>query len=277
MSNVDSPIEKISADRRFIIDCYTEMLTRINENGVVDLIKNTLHGGSKIEENELSSEKIIQALSIYFQLITMVEENAATQYRRRLEDLDKITTIRGSWAEAFHIWKNAGISEDEMLHAIAKTQVMPVITAHPTEAKRITVIEIHRELYLLLVQKENTALSKLEQNVITEQIIHVVERWWRTGEIYLEKPDINRARNSGLTIGISYIVGGIIPLSPYFFNKDAHVALNYSVIVTLITLFIFGYFKSKVTEQNPIKGAFKVMFIGALAAGAAFYVAKLFS
>ena len=194
MSNVDSPIEKISADRRFIIDCYTEMLTRINENGVVDLIKNTLHGGSKIEENELSSEKIIQALSIYFQLITMVEENAATQYRRRLEDLDKITTIRGSWAEAFYIWKNAGISEDEMLNAISKTQVMPVITAHPTEAKRITVIEIHRELYLLLVQKENTAVSKLEQNVITEQIIHVVERWWRTGEIYLEKPDIKDER-----------------------------------------------------------------------------------
>ena len=60
--------------------------------------------------------------------------------------------------------------------------------------RSITVIEIHRELYLLLVQKENTALSKLEQNVITEQIIHVVERWWRTGEIYLEKPDIKDER-----------------------------------------------------------------------------------
>jgi vacuolar iron transporter family protein len=89
--------------------------------------------------------------------------------------------------------------------------------------------------------------------------------------------DNNRARDSGLTIGLSYIVGGIIPLSPYFFLEDAHVALNYSVIVTLITLFVFGYFKSKVTDQDPIKGAFKVMLIGALAAGAAFYVAKLFS
>ena len=73
--------QKISNDRKFVIACYTEMLTRINENEVAALIKSTLVEG-KIEENDLSSEKIIQSLSIYFQLMTLVEENAATQYRR---------------------------------------------------------------------------------------------------------------------------------------------------------------------------------------------------
>jgi phosphoenolpyruvate carboxylase len=77
---------------------------------------------------------------------------------------------------------------------MAKTKVIPVLTAHPTEAKRVTVIEIHRELYLLLVQKENTALSKLEQRTIREKIIQLLERWWRTGEIYLQKPDIKDER-----------------------------------------------------------------------------------
>ena len=73
------------------------MLSRINEKELVDLINNT-EEGKKFEENELSSEKIIQSLSIYFQLMTLVEENGATQYRRRLEDQEKkITTIRGSW------------------------------------------------------------------------------------------------------------------------------------------------------------------------------------
>jgi len=193
MSSVASTFEKTAEDRQFIINCYTEMLTRINENEVVDLINGNLQEVTT-EKNELSSEKTIQSLSIYFQLITLVEENAATQYRRRLEDQDKITTIRGSWAEAFNIWKNANVSEDEMLAAIAETQVIPVLTAHPTEAKRVTVIEIHRELYLLLVQKENTSLSKPEQHAIRENIINLLERWWRTGEIYLEKPDIKNER-----------------------------------------------------------------------------------
>jgi phosphoenolpyruvate carboxylase len=128
--------QKISTDRKFVIACYAEMLTRINENEVAALINSTLVEG-KIEENDLSSEKIIQSLSIYFQLMTLVEENAATQYRRKLEDQEKITAIRGSWGEALHHWKNSNITEDEMLSAISKTEVIPVLTAHPTEAKRL--------------------------------------------------------------------------------------------------------------------------------------------
>lgn len=191
----ESPFQKIADDRRFIIGCYTEMLSRINEIEVVELVNNTLQV-KNIAESEMSSEKIIQALSIYFQLMTLVEENGAAQYRRRLEDEDKGTGIRGSWAEAFQMWKNAGIREEEMLKAISETEVIPVLTAHPTEAKRVTVIELHRELYLLLVQKENTFLSKLEQNAIRENIIQLLERWWRTGQIYLDKPDISDERTN---------------------------------------------------------------------------------
>ncbi len=76
-------------------------------------------------------------------------------------------------------------------------------------------------------------------------------------------------------IGISYILGGIIPLSPYFFISDSVEALKISVIATLICLFVFGYFKSRVTGVNPFWGAAKVTLIGALAAAAAFGVAKL--
>lgn len=94
-------------------------------------------------------------------------------------------------------------------------------------------------------------------------------------ELGLEKPQANRATKSAFTIGISYIVGGIIPLSPYIIVTDAQSALIYSSIVTLISLFVFGYFKSKLTGQPAFSGAFKVVIIGALAAGAAFAMAKL--
>ncbi|MFP4368200.1 MAG: phosphoenolpyruvate carboxylase [Candidatus Kapaibacterium sp.] len=193
MNSIDSPFKKINDDKKFIVDCYLEMLSRINESEVGDLINNTLRE-VKTQGDELSDEKILQSLSIYFQLMTLVEENAATQYRRRLEDQNKMASIRGSWAEAFNIWKNAGIDENEMLHAISETNIMPVLTAHPTEAKRVTVIEIHRELYLLLVQRENASFSKPEKNAIREKIINLLERWWRTGEIHLEKPDIKDER-----------------------------------------------------------------------------------
>ena len=96
-------------------------------------------------------------------------------------------------------------------------------------------------------------------------------------ELDLETPDPKRARNSALTIGISYIVGGIIPLSPYFFTQQPSNGLLYSAIVTLISLFVFGYFKSKLTGQPLFKGALKVMGIGAIAAAAAFGIAKLFN
>jgi phosphoenolpyruvate carboxylase len=193
MNRPDVPFEKISADRKYIIDYYIEMLTRIGEHKVADLISRTVQG-LHTEETSFTAEKTIQSLSIYFQLMTLVEENAAVQYRRKLEDAGLMTNIRGSWAEAFDIWRKEGLSEDEMLEAIAQTHITPVLTAHPTEAKRITVIEIHRELYLLLVQRENTSYSQIEQQAIRENILHLLERWWRTGEIYLEKPDIRDER-----------------------------------------------------------------------------------
>ena len=94
-------------------------------------------------------------------------------------------------------------------------------------------------------------------------------------ELGLEEPKANRATQSAITIGLSYIVGGIIPLSPYFFIADSTQALYYSCGITMICLFVFGYFKSRVTGQPAIKGALKVLLIGALAAAAAFGMAKL--
>ncbi|MBO0930965.1 VIT1/CCC1 transporter family protein [Fibrella sp. HMF5036] len=94
-------------------------------------------------------------------------------------------------------------------------------------------------------------------------------------ELGLDEPDPNRATKSAFTIGLSYVVGGLIPLTPYFLIKSPQEGLLYSAGITLVCLFVFGYFKSKVTGQPPIGGAIKVMLIGALAAAAAFGIARL--
>lgn len=112
----------------------------------------------------------------------------------------------------------------------------------------------------------------------TQEIIKDDKRWvdfMMKYELGLEKPDPKRASRSAFNIGLSYIVGGLIPLMPYFFVSDAISGLKLSAIITLACLFIFGFFKSKITGVNPWTGGLKVMMIGALAAGAAFSIAKL--
>ncbi|MFN6090559.1 MAG: VIT1/CCC1 transporter family protein [Cyclobacteriaceae bacterium] len=93
-------------------------------------------------------------------------------------------------------------------------------------------------------------------------------------ELGLERPDKNRAHHSALVIAISYIVGGLIPLSAYFFTESAQEGLIYSSIITLICLVVFGLVKSKLTGQPLLKGAMRVTLIGAAAAAAAFAIAK---
>jgi VIT1/CCC1 family predicted Fe2+/Mn2+ transporter len=121
-------------------------------------------------------------------------------------------------------------------------------------------------------------LSEKLQYDVVEEIAKDKDKWvdfMMRFELGLEKPEPNRARQSAVTIGLSYIVGGIIPLSPYFFIADSQKALYYSCAITMVCLFAFGYLKSKVTGQPPFAGAIKVLIIGALAAAAAFFMAKL--
>jgi len=126
---------------------------------------------------------------------------------------------------------------------------------------------------------ENLGLSEEIQVKATEEIAKDKKQWvdfMMRFELGLEKPDPRRATKSALNIGLSYAVGGIIPLSPYFFIADSKEALKFSVVATLICLFVFGYFKSKITGVPVLSGALKVTLIGALAAAAAFSVALLF-
>lgn len=120
-------------------------------------------------------------------------------------------------------------------------------------------------------------LNGSAQNIIADELAKDKDQWvdfMMKYELGLEKPDAHRARNSAATIGISYIVGGLIPLTAYFFTQTPYQGLFISAILTIICLFLFGYFKSKVTGQPPLKGAFKVTLIGIIAAAAAFLIAK---
>jgi VIT1/CCC1 family predicted Fe2+/Mn2+ transporter len=123
-------------------------------------------------------------------------------------------------------------------------------------------------------------ISKATQDVIADEMANDKNKWvdfMMRYELGLEQPDPKRARKSAMNIGISYIAGGMVPLSPYFIFANPIHALEWSCLITVCCLFVFGFFKAKITGQNPWAGAFRVMLIGSIAAAAAFFIAKIFN
>jgi VIT1/CCC1 family predicted Fe2+/Mn2+ transporter len=96
-------------------------------------------------------------------------------------------------------------------------------------------------------------------------------------ELGLEKPDPKRAIISAFTIGGAYAAGGFVPLAPYIATDRVSLALLVSIAVTLVALFVFGFVKGRFTGMKPVRSALQTAFIGSVAAGAAFLIARLIS
>jgi VIT1/CCC1 family predicted Fe2+/Mn2+ transporter len=94
-------------------------------------------------------------------------------------------------------------------------------------------------------------------------------------ELGMTEPDPSRARNSALTIALSYVAGGLIPLAPYFLLGSVRAALMSSVMVTLLALFVFGFIKGRFTTNRPIRSAWQTVLVGGVAATAAFAIARM--
>lgn len=94
-------------------------------------------------------------------------------------------------------------------------------------------------------------------------------------ELGLERPDPHRSVYSALTIGLAYIAGGLVPLSPYLLLSSAALALKVSAAATLAALLAFGYAKGRVTSGHPWRAALNTACVGGCAAAAAFFLARL--
>jgi VIT1/CCC1 family predicted Fe2+/Mn2+ transporter len=129
-------------------------------------------------------------------------------------------------------------------------------------------------------------LTNKESEPIVEALAKHPQKWvdfMMRFELGLEKPDPKRALSSAVTIASAYVAGGLIPLAPYIFaayitpmdvRKNA---LLLSVAVTLIALLIFGFIKGRYTGTRPMRSALQTAFIGSVAAGAAFLIARAIS
>ncbi|MGZ5437771.1 MAG: VIT1/CCC1 transporter family protein [Pyrinomonadaceae bacterium] len=156
--------------------------------------------------------------------------------------------------------------------------------AKEREREKREVIEIPDEEMREVAQVfKSYGLSDKDSAPIVEALSKNPKKWvdfMMRFELGLEKPDPKRALASALTIGGAYAVGGLIPLSPYvvasvFENMTVTTALLFSVTLTLVALFVFGFIKGRFTGTRPLRSALQTALIGSVAAGAAFSIAKL--
>ena len=136
----------------------------------------------------------LQAYSIAFQLLNHAEENAVAQARRATARRGDKASESGSWEQAFTQALARGVTAEQLAAQLRSLRLEPVLTAHPTEAKRQTVLEHHRVLYRLLVERENSMWTPAERAGLQAATDAALERLWRTGEIYLEKPQLEAER-----------------------------------------------------------------------------------
>jgi phosphoenolpyruvate carboxylase len=204
---LDFAFDKIDVDLVFIMDCFREVLEELGEGALARRLPWIDHGdpmrtgkaaparGTPVAD---LGERDVQVLSVAFQLLNMVEENAAAQSRRRRESTEGMLREPGLWGQNLRQLLDAGFTAEQIAETLPQVRVEPVLTAHPTEAKRSTVLEQHRHLYLLLVKRENQMWTPAEQQTIRDEVKLALERLWRTGELRLAKPDVASERRGVL-------------------------------------------------------------------------------
>jgi phosphoenolpyruvate carboxylase len=185
---------KIDNDFENLLGCLREVFVELELPEMARL----LDPGELREPTRPFPERGAQAISMAFQILNLVEENAAQQAIRAREEAFGKSHQSGLWSHYLWEAREAGIPAERVLQQIAEQTIEPVLTGHPTEAKRWTVLDQHRELYIHLVQLENRMYTKAERKRIREQIKSTLEHLWRTGEILMTKPDVRTERRNAL-------------------------------------------------------------------------------
>jgi len=183
---VQQGFEKWKSDFHYVRQLFCQMLEEEGEAELAAFVRGCFDGGGQPSSGLTALH--CQALSIVFQLLNIVEENTANQVRRRLEDAGEPEP--GFWLQNLEDLKRRGFKEEQVREHLATVSVEPVLTAHPTEAKRPSVLDHHRDIYRLLTERENRLLTGVERDILERRLKAAFERLWRTGEIYLERPDV---------------------------------------------------------------------------------------
>lgn len=179
--------DKIDRDLCYLMDCLAEVLTTLGQKEMAAFLP---WREQPAPAGMPAPARLGQAYSIAFQVLNMVEELAADEMRSLRERAEGLTAEHGLWGQQLERLKESGYSAEAIAATLKRVQVEPVLTAHPTEAKRLAVLETHRYLHTLLEQHDNPGLTPSEAAAVRQRTIATLERLWRTGEILMHKPQV---------------------------------------------------------------------------------------
>ena len=142
--------------------------------------------------------RVFQVHGIWFQLLAIVEQHTAMRLRRQTERVRGETEVQGTFASLIAGAAGQGTGAEETARPARRDAYRPVITAHPTEAKRVTVLEKHRRIYRLLVELEQPRWTARERAGFIDKLRDEIALLWMTGELRLEKPTVDQEVAWGL-------------------------------------------------------------------------------
>ena len=183
---------KIDRDLRELMTCLQEVLDELGEEET----RKRLPWINEEETGSGGSRGLEQAYSIAFQLLNIVEANASARTRRLREINEGLASERGLWGNQLARLTSNGWTPEEIAAYLPNVRVEPVFTAHPTEAKRGAVLDQHRSIHQLLAELDREDLTPSERHEIRRKIKICLERLWRSGEIFLDQPDVADERRA---------------------------------------------------------------------------------
>ncbi len=195
ISNLDSLAAAYAAE---LVELLFTQLESVIEKRCPSILPFVKGKKSLAEGSAADVENTLQAWGIWFQLLNIAEENTGMRRRRQTEDILGLEKVPGTFAHVLAEAKGDGVSAQSIQELLDSAAIRPTITAHPTEAKRVTVLEIHRRIYVLLYRLEATRWTARERNNFTSELRNEIDLLWLTGELRMEKPSVENEVAWGL-------------------------------------------------------------------------------
>ncbi|MFG0289598.1 MAG: phosphoenolpyruvate carboxylase [Rhodopirellula sp. JB044] len=188
-------VEQLDRDWQWLLESLAEVLKRGGDGQLADLLP--LQGKTFSDDAvPVDSVQLTQAYSIAFQLLSMAEQSSAARFRDRIESETPTETLPALWADSLQQLIDQGWTSAQIAQQLPSIRVELVLTAHPTEAKRATVLAHHRRLFDRFQLRHDSDLPPWKRAQNDSEIEAVLNILWRTGEIYLDKPDLQSERRN---------------------------------------------------------------------------------
>ncbi len=184
----------------------------------------------------------------------MVEERVAAEIRREREKALGPDSIRGLWPQALRDLLAMGLTPEQILDVLRDVHVEPVLTAHPTEAKRSSIRDRHRALYNEMVRNEFPKYTDRERRRIREKVVTTLETLWHTAEIHLVRPDISSELRNAIHYLRDLFPSAINRLDNHFTEawRDAGLPLDLLRSAGNIPRLIFGTWIGGDRDGHPL-------------------------